>query len=440
MRARAMILALAFAVGWTCTAEGELRHGQAAQRLGPLGEQAQLLTQKWTTKNSQARSASPLPLAVGQEIPLLLSPELLDPGTPDCASLAVFGVQESSFLLTFPNPTATLKNPTWPVPSSAGIAEVTACGADKARLAALHVKSRSKRTVLQLVTAHSPSPLTSSRQILRGRDPGLPLPPAQLGPRPQLAPLKERLSRRRQSLKRADAPLLTQTTLQSGAAGTVSRQLRLAKGCHRIDLLSNSPTAASIDLDAELYVKGADHPVEQDSGGSGDATLMHCSGRESDVRLEVNGGPPQSEIVLLQASWPLFEGVPMHWGPRVRAQLSRAARDSGLSQLPAKLREPVHGSMGVRGRTIVHVPLEADACYWVLVAPFQGRSDQLALHARFGPQQSSNQSVERGRGTALSLCASGEESARIEVRASGTGMAWLLGMWRASPPTEKPRQ
>lgn len=397
---------------------------------GILGGQASTLFQRWRAEG-HAHRLKPRMLEQGVSLPLVLPASSLN-SSEGCTTIAVIGTPNVSFVLSFEEDEAASRR-AWPVPSSAGVAEVTRCGERKSLLASLSVKMRSRRGVVEFVlleSMHPPPPVT---ELLSSRNAGPSLPGPQVGKRPSLAPLKLRLATRKRRHLEDGA---TQVVVSAGMANKTGRGdfvVHLSEGCHRLDLLADSSSESPPDLDARLTTVIQGEQLESDEEHSGQASLTHCVGRAERFRVEFSGAPSESEVTLLHGQWDLPEAIPVNWGPVARAELARAMFGRGFPSLDES---PSLSALGVRGTTQVWAELDPEACYLAAVAPLRGEGQRFALGAELPHALREAQNTEAGRGTSLQFCSLGSDQVHLETQAVGSGLAWILGLWRLGPSTQ----
>lgn len=394
---------------------------------GVLGHQAEVLRLAWNAEGRALRSR-PRFLEQGETIPIYIPDPLLEEGQDDCITVAVLGTQNISFLLLFEIQDKQAGS-NWPVPSSAGLAQVTRCGKDKSVLSALKAKMRSRRGVLDFVLTSGKLPPINATALLPGRDPGMSQPSPHVGPRPALAPLETRVLALRKRHEGASAQNIRISDLQADSSGRGSAIVQLTEGCHRLDFLAPTDPNSPPDIDAALYSLSTGELLEQDEEQSGQATLTHCVAPGERLRIEFSGATPGSELSLVTSEWSLPDGLPREWGSVARAKLARALFDE---KMPNLYQKPVFSALGVRGETALILSTEPSACYQVVVAPIRGELQRLTLQAGSVGQRRFSFGMKTGQGSALNFCAEGETKVPLQIQATGNGLAWILGLWRRS--------
>lgn len=397
----------------------------ASWSTGELGSQAKRLTERWDELGQSYRTR-PRFVEQGESSLLILPPRLLNLTQDDCVTVAVLGTQNLSFMLVFDrsNPGA---EAAWPVPSSAGLAQVTRCGRHKAALRQLQLKMRSRRGILESVVVRSKGPPPLASEVLSGRDAGPSLATPHIGPPPDLAPLADRVQHRRQDAAQHGARAQRQSGVPTDSTGRGGMLLHLSVGCHRLDFMAPQDALSPADVDAQLFNLATGALITSDEEPSGQASLRHCVGRDERLRIEVSGAKPNTELVLLHAEWDLPEGIPRAWGAIARARLSQAVWKEALPQLASR---PTFSSMGVRGSTSFAIETDPHACYQVAVAPIRGEVETMRLEVGVASDRRTAQSRASGAGTTLSFCARGREQVPLVHWASGSGLSWILGIWQ----------
>ena len=365
-----------------------------------------------------------------QPIPLPLASTV--PRRGRCLTVALLGVRESSFVVHVLAPS---RPGQWGVPahsqsSVGGAVELVRCGPARSELGRLAVEMRSPRGVLELLVAQSARPLPSLRQTLPHRDPGPNREPPSVGPLPPAPPLATRAEGITRQSRREGATEVSRTRLRSGETGAGATLLSVSTGCHRFDLLG-PPTpggsSRSVDIDAAVWLPPATAPVATDRRSSPDATLRVCVGQNRTLGLRYVGAAPRARLLLLDSHWPLFEGIPAHWDPRGRALIAAAL----LRQRARPLTHPpAYASLGVTGRTVLPIEVLPNACYVAAAAAFQGQATSVAVSVDVGDTGGPTQRSTDEASAALAFCATNTTQALVEVQAQGSGVAWILGLWR----------
>lgn len=392
---------------------------------GVLGEQTARL-EKARRKVGDVRRRRPRMLEQGQVLPVWLAPPSLAPETPGCVTVSVLSAPNVAFLLVFDDSALEPSRRAWPVPSAAGVAEVTRCGARKPLLATLGAKMRSRRGVLELLVTASSHPPPGAIETLTERNAGAMLSSPHVGKRPRLGPLELRVRRQTERWRRSGAAQVVRTSEDVGQDGRGDVVLHLEPGCHELRVLGESNRESPLDIDSRLYSVVTDEVLDADEEHSGQSKIVHCVGRGARFRLDFMGARPGSEVSVLHARWELPEGLPLSWGPHARAQLARAMFTDGFTSIDSP---PLSSSLGVRGSTSMRVEVDSRACYLAAVAPIRGDAQRFALGAYVGGRLLESQGAESGRGASVEFCALGADVVELETSAGGSGLAWILGLW-----------
>lgn len=376
-----------------------------------------------------------------------LRPELVERGTlrpilldddatsfsKDCTTIAFVGAPSANFIVRFlipERPGSSLG--LLPEASIAGAAQITRCGARKAALAGLILEMRSPRGVLETVIARTSGPPPPLRSILADRDPGPIVAVADPGLRPPTSAISERARLFEARARREGALAVSRSSVGSDPTGSGEIVLHHEAGCERISVLGvpDPPHAQrSIDIDAELVGPESRDPIASDLSDSPDAVLEKCDGDKTVSKLRFTGSLPGVPVVVMRASWPLPQGLPVDWGSGPRGSMVSAL---GIAQTRALAPGPVYESLGVAGITALPVPVEAGACYLVGVTAIRGNPLGVGIQATLPALAAQNQSGPGSSGTSLSFCAMSDEPALLEVDTRGTGLIWLLAVWQTA--------
>lgn len=381
----------------------------------------------WKARGEVLR-LTPRLLERGELRPLFIPASALDPSDEGCTTVVVLGTLDTSFVLRFLPPRGV---PFWPEGehpelSIAGAAQLVRCGARKAMLERLAVEVRSPRAVVEVLVARGSRPFPPLLRTLTERDPGPLAPLGVSGPRPISAPLTERLRSLEARSRSKGASALERRWFRAAPNGTGEIELKLAEGCHRLDVLGAPPEepGASVDIDADL-IAGVEL-LASDRSDSSDATLELCLGKATALRLRFAGALPGLPVVLAASRWSLPSGLPESWAPEQRAHLAEALRQHrGASPSGT----PVYTSLGVSGVTLLPIELEPSRCYLAAVSAIRGEPSGIAMSAELGAFQAQNRSAPGKAGTTLAFCARGQDSVLVDVEARGAGVGWLFALW-----------
>lgn len=397
---------------------------------GTLGAQASRLEAARASVGDVTRFR-PRMLEQGRTQPIFVPQNMLEPRTPGCVTVSAISTTNVAFLLAFDEQEADPARRAWPVPSAAGVAEITRCGARKPLLSSLVAKMRSRRGVLEVLLTVSEHPPASAIEALPERNAGAALTSPHVGKRPRLAPLQARVDRQLLRWRQAEVERVRRSVEDAGATGAKSVILHLEAGCHDVRVLGESDNDSPVDLDARLYSLVTDEVIDSDEEHSGQARVVHCVGRGARFRLDFSGARPGSEVTVLQGRWELPAGIPLNWGPHARSQLALSIFGDGFSPIE---RAPMSSSLGVRGVTSQRVQLDPTACYLVAVASIRGTVQHLAFGAYVGGRPLQSKGALHGSGASLEFCTQGAGEVELETQATGSGLAWILGVWQLGSP------
>jgi hypothetical protein len=359
---------------------------------------------------------------------LVFAPKAAGGGRSRCLTFAIVGPSSTHFVVR------TLGQSQSPLPggetvlvSLAGLVELTRCGRDRGTIAALLVEMRSPRAVLETLVVESAAPLPRAISVVPQRDPG-PIDPLVLQERRAAPPpMATRRALAESRLRRDGGRELTSESLASRADGSGSSTRTLPPGCHRFELLAEGSEAGpSAELGLLPRIDGPARLVSLERGDGSQLAVSLCAGAESRLALDYAGAPPGSSVTLIQARWPLPDGLPEVWGP-----IARAAVAAILMRHNARVSSfPVDQGLGIQGPTLLPVRIEPGACYVAVVAAITGRSAGLSLAASAAGVSAQNRSGEEEDGTLVSFCARSGTRALLEVDSRGHGLVWLYGLFQ----------
>jgi len=370
---------------------------------------------------AQTRSEplAPRLLERGDTIPIVLSPWSLDAMRGNCTTLVLLAHPATQFVVNL--------HP-WPgtpsaLASSAGALELTRCGRERASLASVLVEMRSPRALLLgrlAVGQRAPEPLT---QILPQRDPGPAAPPGDPGPMPPRETLQARMQHFEQTALGLGAASVEHLTLPAPSGAP----LTLEPGCHRLLLGAEAPTepAALVLDDAQ---SGERLRLEPEDG----AEVRHeiCTLRRRSLRAVLDPAPQRGARTLSVAHHALPVGLPERFGPVTAEQLLRAL---GGSRAPKRLGKLVLARIGAQGRTVVPQELVPKSCYLAAAVATHGSAQSLSIGARAGALSAESNQMGSRSGAPLAFCTAESGAAEIAVEARGSGLSWLLLLFRLGP-------
>ena len=317
-----------------------------------------------------------------------------------------------------------------PARSIGGAAVLSRCGAGRGELDRVTLGMRSVRGALEVLVARSSAPLGDLGDVLPERAAGPLAPRGEPGTPADPAPLPERVARAERRARADGAAKVTRTATRASASGAGQLELRLAEGCHRLEVMAKVPDVSPrrvTDVDAELREPEEDRVLARDRAEAADARLETCVGEATRVELTYAGASGPVEVTVSDASWPLAEGIPVHWGARARGGFAGALR---RRRTPEPREQPVFESVGVQGATMVPIAIEPGACYLASVALIRGDSRGFRLAADVGGRSPHDEVVDRPEAAAIAFCSESETSARLEVETRGSAPWWALVVWQ----------
>lgn len=400
--------------------------GRRRDSLGMLAQE----TERLVAALSRAGTVTRLPprfLERGDQLPLLLhrSPTPNKPSS-SCSTWIALGSNNLSFSL-HPSPEYEAHpRLAWPVPSAAGLAWLTRCGAQKSQLDQLTLHFRSARGLVELLLLESAEPPPSLTELLPTRHSGPSPVNPQLGARPAGAPIAHRL------------PLLDAENRQRGAHSQKTHEvpldsrgqgqlvLTVEPGCYQLDVLAEPGDETPPDLDAVLSRLQDQEELTRDVSESPRPRLRFCVGRAERLLLKLEGGVPLTPVQVLEARWLLPRGIPVSWGPRARAEMAQTL----WRELPARMQNsPLLSSLGIQGSTDLWLQPRSGACYLVGVTALRGQLARMILSQETSQGTRTVRSLPERGGTSLSFCPTDPERVRLRVQSYGSGLAWILGVW-----------
>lgn len=421
-RAGLYVLAACSALASATAAESGRASGRDASFVGPVGADLSRVRSAWKSAGSVELLQARL-VVRGQSLPLHLPAAATDETTPACATVLALSASNSVFSLSFEEAEPELRRD-FPLASSLGVVEISRCGARKGALGHLSVQASSPRVVVSLLTLVGTAPGPSVMALLPHRQAGPPAAAPELGARPKLGPLPERLADK-QRLRAAGRPSeIVDGLVETDPLGHGSLTLTLAAGCHTLDVLDASAEAGLTDVDARLIDLGGT-TWALDASVAPDAALSLCLGEQKRLSLDVRGAAASEHVAFLRASWPLPDGLPTEWGPGVRGRLAEALRQNPSAAILGK---PLTASLGVQGTTRLFASVEPGRCYVAAVAALDREPERLGLAGRAGGAISQTRTRPGRSNAAISVCATGPLLA-VDVESVGAGVSWLASIW-----------
>lgn len=403
-------------------AEPERAHGAGAMYAGEVGRELSHVEASWRS-HGQVSVLAPRLVVRGASTELALPPAATDPRSSACATLLVLSSPNSVVSLTFGRSEPEARRD-FPLTSTLGAVELTRCGARKAGLTSLVLEASSPRAVVSFLLVVGQAPTSSALTLLPNRQPGGHAPAPELGPRPRLGPVGPRLASKRRARASTGPGELVDGRLNADETGSIRHDLWLGAGCHVIDVLDAGADAGLADLDARLVDADA-ATWALDAGVAPEASLSTCVGEPRVLTLEVRGSAPNGELAFLRTSWPLPDGLPVEWGPRVRGRLAEALQKAPRTALGDL---PIATALGVQGTTRVAVSVRPADCYVVAAAALDREPERLGLAVRAGGMISQSRARPGRASAAVTVCASGPELL-VDVRSVGADAGFIVGVW-----------
>ncbi len=318
--------------------------------------------------------------------------------------------------------------------SVAGVVQMGRC--EGPPIKRLIVTSDAGRGAIEIVVAHSRSPVPPLRTVLPERTGGVAPPSAEPGALPPLLPPAHRAEVAEGRARRDGAKIASRDGWVAGGDGNGEGSVALDAGCHRVELFAADPRAAAgtapsrrfrLDIDGELRDDEDDTMLARDRTDAPDAHLEACIGKETEGAVVFSGAPPGSTVLVTHASWPIPKNLPWAWGAEARGKMAGALLARHLASPP----EPaVTLAQGSTGTTVVPVEVEPGGCYVAVAAVTQGHARGVGVRAMVGARQSTDERGINDEAGAVAFCAREQSRARLEVDARGTALAWGLALFR----------
>jgi hypothetical protein len=388
-----------------------------------LVEDVARLREAWRS-SAQVEQLMPRLSSRGDTLPLPLPLWASAPGPKGCVSLAVLASPRVSFVLQVGDgPGLDMRT------SEVGWVQLHRCGASRLDLRRALVEMRSPRGILEVLVGEAPAPLAEVSSVLAHRDPGPKSPGGEAGPAPIPPPLEVRALAWEAQARRDGASQIERQLIKPAGAQVPSARLSLAEGCHRLSALGLQPSPQDAPRDLDLFLRGeALYELRrEDQSENSDAEISLCVAAPVAVRVGVLGLGPADPAVLQHARFPMPSGLPLHWGPLVRARLAEAFFRRYSLGAP---REPVHEALGVAGRTLLPLQLERRTCYTAGLSVFSGTPKALLLEAMPPDRDGAADSTSEAEALIVAFCTGEEAFARLRVEAVGLSVAWLVTVWR----------
>ena len=405
-----------------------------------LPEDAERVRKKWSDQGAQVERPAPLFLEHGRVRAVAVPAR----GTDGCTTVAVLGSRGTEFGVELRSGgedpplekgmlphlgAAGSREEDDPRTSVAGAAVLSRCGKERAELAQITVEMRSARGALELVVARAPRPVAELREILPERVSGPVAPRGNPGTQGDPAPLADRVARAERRARAEGAEKVSQLVGRASAVGSGQFSVKLAEGCHRLDVMAESPQGMprrATDVDAEVREAENDRMITRDRAEAADARLDLCVGEAMKVDIPFLGAAGAMAVTLSDALWSLPPALPIHWGSRVRGGLAWALH---RRRMPEPKGPPMFESIGVHGATSIPVEIEPGACYLAAVAMIRGESRGVRLAAEVGDRAAHDEVSDRPDSAAVAFCSESERHALLDVATRGNSLWWALSVW-----------
>ncbi|MEP7122927.1 MAG: hypothetical protein ABJE95_18515 [Byssovorax sp.] len=313
--------------------------------------------------------------------------------------------------------------------SAGGAAVISRCGADSFELKRITVEATSPRAAVEILVARSPTALGEISEALPERAAGLLAPRGDPGGPIEPGPIAERIGRAERRARSEGASRVVKTLTRAGVSGVGRIQLKLAEGCHRLDLMAEVPAVVprrATDLDAEAHVQEGGRLLARDRADVPDARLDFCLGEQTVVDVAFAGASGAAPVTVSDALWTTPSTVPVRWGPRARAGFAGALLKR---HAPAPTSDALFETIGIQGVTSVPVAVTPGQCYLASVALIRGDARAIRMAATVGGRVPHDEALERPEGAAIAFCAGVSRSAVIDVDVRGNGPWWALSIW-----------
>jgi hypothetical protein len=292
----------------------------------------------------------------------------------------------------------------------------------------MSVSMRSPRGAIELVVARGPDAAPAPETVLIERAVDPPKTPVDPGRPRGTEPLAARAARVEARARDDGAATVHTMAHVAGDEGGGSVTLRLADGCHRIEIVGDLGAHGRVpDLDAELRATESGALLARDRSESADARVDVCLGEPTRAMLSISGGAIRGRLAILDARWTIPAGIPESLGARVRATFVAGHR---RRHAPTVREAAFMSAFGAAGLTHVPVEIEPGACYLVSVASVRGEARSLSVSTDIAGRVLRDDGGPARDGGTLSFCGEGQERQLVRVDARGPGLVWMLSAWK----------
>jgi len=407
----------------------------AAEARGDLLGDVADLQATWTAAGATVRRAAPLFLT--QDERRLVRVDSPAGSVKRCVTVVALAERQIGFhLAPGPSPAAGLpagEADGGKVQSQSGVAVLRDCGDGRLAQGRVEVGMDARRAAVDVLVVAHDAPLVPLVMVLPERAVGPVAPRGELGAPLLLAPVTDREARARQAARNDGAKLIARVVARASDRGGGAAVLKLTKGCHRLNVLADQAGASDpVDIDADVRLEGAPAPLRRDRSHAPDGRLDFCLGETAKVEVRFLGAGGPTQVVVLDAYWPVSRTIPTHWGPAAAAGLSWALF---RRRAPQPTDPPIFQAVGAPGVTALPLALEPGACYLAAFAAVRDGAGAGRLTVTVGGQSQHDDANEEPRAGAVSFCApAGVATGRAVVDLRGTKGLWVLALWRVGGP------
>lgn len=316
--------------------------------------------------------------------------------------------------------------------SLAGVLELRRCDAGHVVRHVL-VTADAGRGAVEIIVARSGGALPPLASVIPERTGGALPPVPETGALPPLAPPERRAELAEARAAREGATIAAREHVRANDDGNGEAELVLSPGCHRLEVFAVDPRSVRrgrrvrLDVDAELRDLDEERLLGRDRTEAPDARLEACVGKPTHVGLVFVGAPPESDVLVSEARWPLPIRLPDLWGSTARGKMARVVFTRHVA-VPAD--DPIFLAQGASGVTPFPLPVEVGGCYVAVVGITHGRARSLQLRAIVGSRESSDERGAVDEASLVAFCVGAGESARVEVQTRGSGVRFGLAVYR----------
>lgn len=387
-----------------------------------LHADAEALAESWRASGLFAERRVPSFLEAGRHRLLSLDPADVSNGAEGCTTVTVLATRSLDFSV-FTGPADRRGQR-----SLGGVATIVRCGATREDLSRVSVAMRSPRGAIEVVVARGPGAAPPPETTLVERSVDAPKTPVDPGRPRGSEPLAVRAARVEGRVRDDGATSVHTMAQVASDEGTATLTLRLADGCHRIEVVGDLGAHGRVpDLDAELRDTASGAMLARDRSESADARVDVCVGEATRVLLSVSGAAIRGRLAILDARWTIPAGIPESLGARVRATFAAGHR---RRRAPSVREAAFSSSFGAAGLTQVPVEVEPGACYLISVASVRGEARSLSVSTDIGGRPLRDDGGPARDGGTLSFCSGERDHQVIRVDARGQSLVWMLSTWK----------